>query len=97
MTSRSRFEQELPDLLADLLIEPIPYYRDSLVQQTAHMRQRPAWTLPERWIPMSVITLGRMTGRTVPWRTVGLLALLAALLALAALVPIAWSRGKVSV
>ncbi len=81
MTSRSRFEQELPDLLADLLIEPIPYYRDSVVQQTAQMRQRPAWTLPERWIPMSVITLGRMTGRTVPWRTVGLLALLAALLA----------------
>jgi len=81
MTSRSRFEHELPDLLADLLIEPIPYYRDSVVQLTAHLRQRPAWTIPERWIPMSVIALGRMTGRTVPWRTVGLLALLAALLA----------------
>jgi Tol biopolymer transport system component len=93
MTSGRRFEQELPDLLADLLIEPTPYYRDAVLQQTARIRQRPAWTIPERWLPMSVITLGRLTLKPIPWRTVGLLALLAVLLA-AALAAYAGSRPR---
>ena len=44
------------------------------------------WTFPERWLPMSVITFGRVNLRPVPWRTVGLLAVLALLLAVAAAV-----------
>jgi Tol biopolymer transport system component len=76
MTAQQRFERELPDLLADLYPVSAPDYRDDLVRQIAATRQRPAWTLPERWIPMSVLVLGRAV-RPMPWRTIGALALLA--------------------
>ena len=52
MTSPRRFEQDLPALLADLYLAGTPDYRDDLVQQVARVRQRPAWTFPERWLPM---------------------------------------------
>ena len=56
MTSERRLEQDLPDLLARMATGPTPDYRDHIVQQTARMRQRPAWTFPEGWIPMSAVT-----------------------------------------
>jgi Tol biopolymer transport system component len=80
MTSEHRFEQELPDLLADLYLGPAPAYRHDIVQRAALTRQRPAWTFPERWLPMSAITFARTVFRPLPWRTIGLLALLALLL-----------------
>jgi Tol biopolymer transport system component len=83
MTSEHRFEQHLPGLLEDLYLGPAPDYRDELVQRVARTPQRPAWTFPERWLPMSVITLGRLAPRPLPWRTLGLLAVLALLLAVA--------------
>ena len=51
MTSDRRFDQDLPDLLAQLARRRHPDYRDHIVQQTARMRQRPAWMFPERWLP----------------------------------------------
>ena len=52
MTSERRFEQELPALLDDLFMGPMPTYRDRLLRQTARTRQRPAWSFLERWLPM---------------------------------------------
>ena len=46
MTSPRRFEQDLPALLAGLYLAGTPDYRDDIVQQTARVRQRPAWTFP---------------------------------------------------
>jgi hypothetical protein len=88
MTSEQRFEHELPDLLADLYMRPAPDYRHDVVQRAVRTRQRPAWTFPERWLPMTGIAQGRL--RPQPLRgTPGLLAaatvLLAALLGGAAL------------
>lgn len=83
MTMGTRFERDLPDLLADLYPESAPSYRDDIVRRIATTRQRPAWTFPERWLPMGVITLTRQTISPVPWRTFGLLAALALLLAAA--------------
>lgn len=80
MTSDRRFELDLPDLLADLYLGPTPDYRDDIVQRVERTPQRRAWTFPERWLPMSVITLARQVMRPLPWRTVGLLAVLALLL-----------------
>jgi len=46
MTSERRFEQDLPDLLAQVAVGPQADYRDDIVRRTAGIRQRPAWTLP---------------------------------------------------
>ena len=83
MTADRRFERDLPDLLADLYLGPAPDYRDELVRQFAATSQRPAWTFPERWIPMSVTTLARQALQPLPWRTIGLLVVLALLAAVA--------------
>lgn len=82
MTSQRRFEQDLPALLADLYQAGIPDYRDDLVQQVARVRQRPAWTFPERWLPMDLAT-SRVPVTRMPWRQIGVLALLALVFAAA--------------
>ena len=94
MTSDRRFERDLPDLLAELAPRAMPDYRDDIVRQTARMRQRPAWTFPERWLPVSVISTRAFTAAPIRWRVVGVVALL--LLALAVgLAIIAGSRPRV--
>ena len=82
MTSLQRFEQDLPALLADLYLAGTPDYRDDLVQRIARVRQRPAWTFPERWLPMDIATQAVPSAR-MPWRQLGVLALIALLLATA--------------
>jgi hypothetical protein len=82
MTTTPRFERDLPMLLEDLYVAGTPDYRDDLVQRIAGTRQRPAWTFPERWLPMDVATTAVPTAR-MPWRQVGVLALIALLLAVA--------------
>ena len=81
MTSPRRFEHDLPALLDDLYFAGTPDYRDDIVQQIARVRQRPAWTFPERWFPMDLATKALPGAPRIPWRIVGVLALLAALLA----------------
>jgi Tol biopolymer transport system component len=75
MTSDRRFDQDLPDLLAQIAQAPAPDYRDLIVQQTAPIRQRPAWTFPERWLPMSAVTSRAAVGQRFPLRIVGVAAL----------------------
>jgi dipeptidyl aminopeptidase/acylaminoacyl peptidase len=76
MTSDRRFEQDLPDLLAELAPRAKPDYRDDIVRQTAHMRQRPAWMFPERWLPMTSITTRAVAAPPIRWRILGVVALL---------------------
>lgn len=85
MSSNRRFEQELPSLLNDLYVGPMPTYRDHILQQTARTRQRPAWSILERWLPMVDIARQPVLVRRLPWRTIGLgLVLLALLVAMVA-------------
>lgn len=81
MTSERGFEHDLRDLLADLYLGPAPDYRNDIVQHIARTPQRRAWTFPERWLPMGVITLARQARAPLPWRTIGLLAVLTLLVA----------------
>ena len=83
MTAEQRFERDLPDLLAELASGAAPDYRDDIVQRVAAVRQRPAWTFPERWLPMDDLSRRPALAFSVSWRTIGLVALLAALLAIA--------------
>ena len=85
MTAEQRFERELPEILADLYPVFVPDYRNDLVRQIAATRQRPAWALPERWIPVTALALGRPV-RPIPWRTIGVVALLLVAIAAAMII-----------
>jgi dipeptidyl aminopeptidase/acylaminoacyl peptidase len=80
MTSPRRFDQDLPALVADLYLAGMPDYRDDLVQRVARTRQRPRWSFPGRWLPMDIATT-RVPATRLPWRQLGVLALIAILLA----------------
>lgn len=80
MTAIERFERELPAYLAELLAGPAPDYRDAILLVTRRTRQRASWTFPERWLPMQAEGLFRSNVPPLPWRALGVLALLAAML-----------------
>jgi Tol biopolymer transport system component len=81
MTLPRRSSRDVSTLLAELYDAGTPDYRDDLVQRIAATRQRPVWAFPERWLPMDIATQAVPTAR-FPWRAVGVLAVLAALLAI---------------
>ncbi len=83
MTTERRLERDLPQILGDLAMGPYPDYIEDVLSTTAQRRQRPAWTFPERWLPMDIVTT-RVPTAAFPLRQLGLLALIA-LLAAAAL------------
>jgi hypothetical protein len=82
MTSGQRLERDLPAILGDLAIAPYPDYIDDVLAATALRRQRPAWTVPERWLPMD-LTTQRVDAPRVPWRALGALLLIALIIATA--------------
>jgi hypothetical protein len=84
MTSESRFERGLPAILEDLYLGPSPDYRDEVMAVATAVRQRPAWTFPGRWIPMADIAGRSAIVPRVPWRSIGVALLIAALLIAAA-------------
>ena len=75
MTADQRFEQDLPALLTDLVMPAVPSYRDEIVRQIEASPQRPAWTFPERWIPMDT-AMRRLPVAPINWRLIALAALL---------------------
>jgi Tol biopolymer transport system component len=83
MNSTDQLERDLSAWFADTAAPRLPDFTDHVLNLTAGTDQRPRWSFPERWIPMSVITLGRRTFKPLPWRTIGLLAALAILIAAA--------------
>ncbi len=84
MSTTDRVERDITAWFGETAAPATPDYTDDILRQTAVSRQRPRWTFSERWLPMSVITFGRVNLRPVPWRAVGLLAVLGLLLAVAA-------------
>jgi Tol biopolymer transport system component len=95
MSTPDRLERDITAWFGETAAPRPPEYTDDILRQTARSRQRPRWTFPERWFPMSVITFGRVTLRPVPWRTVGLLVALALLLAVAAAVYVGSNQHRV--
>ncbi len=75
-----RLERDLPTVLDELGRSPYPDYIDDVLATTAQRRQRPAWTFPERWLPMDIATTA-VPGTRVPWRSIAVLALLAIVVA----------------
>ena len=83
MTTERRLERDLPTIIGAIAMGPYPDYIDDVLATTAQRRQRPRWTFPERWLPMAVVTRRPVIAPTVPWRTIGVLALIAILIAAA--------------
>jgi len=81
MMPTDRFERQLPRALTELAEPRTPDYFDDLLRVTARTRQRPAWTLLERWIPMLEIARQPVHAPPVPWRSIGMLVLLGLALA----------------
>jgi Tol biopolymer transport system component len=82
MTAAQRLERDLPLILDEIGMGPYPDYVDDVLSTTARGRQRPGWTFPERWFPMDLVTT-RVPQTRLPWRQLGVLALIAILLAAA--------------
>jgi dipeptidyl aminopeptidase/acylaminoacyl peptidase len=82
MTIEQRLERDLPDILGDLGVAPYPDYIDDVLLTTARRGQRPRWMFPERWLPVELATT-RVPATRMPWRQLGVLALIAVLLATA--------------
>jgi Tol biopolymer transport system component len=56
MTPTDPFEDRLPAALTDLAQPLTSDFLPDLLVRTRRVRQRPAWTFLERWIPMTAIT-----------------------------------------
>jgi Tol biopolymer transport system component len=95
MTTPSRLERNLAGILDDLSAGPTPGYLDDLFLRTGRMRQRPAWTFPERWLPMSDITRPRAYAFAPPWRTIAVALVVLALLVGAAFVYVGSRQQRV--
>ena len=81
MTAFDRFDRVFEDVLADLAQPTYPDYIDNVLARATTGSQRPAWTFPERWFPMSTIARPASLAPGLPWRNVAILALLALLAA----------------
>jgi dipeptidyl aminopeptidase/acylaminoacyl peptidase len=86
MTRFDRVEPRLPDLLTQLAAPGLPDYTDDVLARTAGIRQRPRWTLLERWLPMGVLAQRSVYVPRAPWRAV----IVAALLLVVVAATLAW-------
>jgi Tol biopolymer transport system component len=76
----TRFERVLPGLFDELADARTPEYLEAAIERASSRPQRPAWTFPGRWLPMDISTRAVPAPR-LPWRQLGVLALLTILLA----------------
>lgn len=97
MTTFDRFDERLADALHDLAAPQHPDYFDDVLDRAMRRSQRPAWTFPERWLPVSTDTARRAVfAPMIPWRQVSLLLVILALLIVAVAVAVVGSRQEVS-
>lgn len=92
MTS-SRFERDLPAVLEDLYMGPVPAYRHEVLAAATNTRQRPSWTFPGRWLPVLDIAIRPVAAPQPRLRAVALVLLL--VLVLMATFAIVGSRPRV--
>lgn len=72
-------DRVLPERFEQLADARTPDYLEAAIERASSRGQRPAWTFPERWLPMELVS-ARAPTSPLPWRRLGLLALLVVLL-----------------
>jgi dipeptidyl aminopeptidase/acylaminoacyl peptidase len=90
MTTSDRFERRLPEILEEISLPRKPDYFDDLVGLSARTRQRPAWSILERWLPVVDMARQPAFARQVPWRPIAVLALILLLIG----ATLAWVAGS---
>ena len=85
MTAADRFDRLFADMLADVAQPAYPDYIDDVLDVATRRPQRPAWTFPERWLPMRTLAESVPFAPRLPWRALAIVALLALLVAVALL------------
>jgi hypothetical protein len=88
--SSDQLERRLPEILTELSLPRVPDYTEALLGRTARMSQRPAWTYPERWFPVSTLTTALAPIRRPVLRPLIILAVLVALV----VASVAWFVGS---
>ena len=83
MNASERFDRDLGDMMAELAQPRFPDYFDEVLERAVANRQRPAWTFPERWFPMGILSRRLPFVPALPARAVHLLLILLLLLAAA--------------
>ena len=89
MTERDDLDQLLTTwLTSDAAASEPEHLLGQVLTKTARTRRRPAWRVPERWVPVSAISNAAMVPARLSWRTIGvavllILALIASLLIVA--------------
>ena len=82
MTVRDDLDRHVATWLAnDAPTSPPEHLLGEVLARTVRTRRRPAWRIPERWIPMSAITSRFATSPRVPWRMIAVAVLTLALIA----------------
>ncbi len=76
----TRFDRVLPDLFDELADARTPAYLEAAIERASSRSQRPAWTFPGRWLPMEITTKAAPTAG-MPWRQLGILAVIGILIA----------------
>ncbi len=94
MSANDRFERRLPVILDSLAPTRAPEYFDDILGQVDRTRQRPGWTFPERWLPVSALTNRLAVTPRIPMRAAIAVLLLIVGLVVGALL-IAGSRQRV--
>jgi dipeptidyl aminopeptidase/acylaminoacyl peptidase len=56
MSAVRPLESRLPQVLEDISGPRTPDYFDDILGQVGRTRQRPGWTFPERWLPMTALS-----------------------------------------
>ena len=82
MDRSARVERSLPALFDQLAEAHTPDYLEAAIERASSRRQRPAWTYAGRWLPVE-LTSARVPATRLPMRQLGVLALIAILLAAA--------------
>ena len=78
-----RFDRVLPPLFDELAAPSTPDYLEAAIEHASSRPQRPAWTFPGRWLPVQISTSATPVAR-MPWRQIGVLAIIGILIAVAA-------------
>jgi len=82
-TNDKSFDRALLQLFVELASASTPDYLEAAIERASSRPQRPAWTYPGRWLPVQITTQAAPVAR-MPWRQLGILALIGLLIAVAA-------------
>ena len=81
MSSSDRFDRDFAEALVEVAGPRTPDYIDDVLERAVSRRQRPAWTFPERWLPIGVLARRPAFRPALQLRTIGLLIVMGLLLA----------------